>query len=356
MTSRREAPALHKRGEPPRSTIPTMARRKNLLEASLLLYALLISPQSTESFAPAIQRRSIQHRPHGVTGVTGQSTRRTSLRKHELLRMSSDDEGGPGTLTAIFASCVLLYFAASALAPLVGSIATQTTTGDLSSSVVTRQDASKDKRQSKFDVVSTQRIQQKLRNIPVFYLSDGTITATLDERLYMSYHDAELSRKDGEIVKATTMDQVLYPLILKKDEVVNIKSLGDTPSEVLKAIEARDSKQYQLLPSKAAIEDARATNTVLQPNDLPLFKVDRLAFASNEGPQVPLFTERQDAITSYKRLQEGSSTLPPEPVVKSTSLFDVVESMELGSRPGVGQLAFYANADDVQEADKLTAE
>ncbi|EJK50207.1 hypothetical protein THAOC_30848 [Thalassiosira oceanica] len=270
--------------------------------------------------------------------------------------MSSDDEGGLGTVTAIFASFVLLYFSVSALAPLVGSIATQTTTGDLSSSVVTRQDASKEKRQSKFDAVSTQRIQQKLRNIPVFYLSDGTITATLDERLFLSYHDAELSRNVGEIVRATTMDQVLYPLILKKEEVVNIKSLGDTPSEVLKAIEARDSKQYKLLPSKAAIEDARGTNTVLQPNDLPLFKVDRLAFASNEGPQVPLFTERQDAITSYKRLQEGSSTLPPEPVVKSTSLFDVVESMELGSRPGVGQLAFYANADDVQEADKLSSE
>ena len=296
-----------------------------------------------------------------IGGVTGNGvTRSHHERQSSMLRMSSDDEeGGLGTVTAIFASVVLLYFSVSALTPLVGSIATQTTTGDLSSSVVSRQDAvaSKgQKRQSKFDVVSTQRIQQKLRNIPVFYLSDGTITATLDERLFLSYNDAELSRKENEIVRATTMDQVFYPLILKKDEVVNIKSLGDTPSEVLKAIETRDGKQYQLLPSKAAIEDARATNTVLQPNDIALFKVERLAFASNEGPQVPLFTERQDAITSYKRLAEGSSTLPPEPVVKSTSLFDVVESMELGSRPGVGQLAFYANADDVQEADRLSSE
>mmetsp|Transcript_8187 Transcript_8187/g.14962 ORF Transcript_8187/g.14962 Transcript_8187/m.14962 type:complete len:98 (+) Transcript_8187:124-417(+) len=92
----------------------------------------------------------------------------------------------------------------------------------------------------------------------------------------------------------------------------------------------------------------------LKDGDIPLFVVERLAFAGNDGrPEVPLFTEKGDALTSYERLQMGSSTLPKEPSIRTTSLLDVLESMEKGTRPAVGQLQLYGNADDVLKADEI---
>ena len=94
----------------------------------------------------------------------------------------------------------------------------------------------------------------------------------------------------------------------------------------------------------------------LKAGDIPLFVVERLAFAGNDGkPQVPLFTEKMDAITSYARLREsGGNELPEVPAIRTTSLLDVLDSMEKGTRPAVGQLVFYGNADDVLKADEMS--
>ena len=90
--------------------------------------------------------------------------------------------------------------------------------------------------------------------------------------------------------------------------------------------------------------------------DIPLFVVERLAFAGADGkPELPLFTEKEDAITSYSRLREsGGNKLPEQPSIRTTTLLDVLESMEKGTRPGVGQLQFYGNADDVLKADEMS--
>ena len=59
-------------------------------------------------------------------------------------------------------------------------------------------------------------------------------------------------------------------------------------------------------------------------------------------------------MTSYARLREsGENKLPEEPTIRTTSLLDVLDSMERGTRPAVGQLQFYGNADDVLKADEM---
>ena len=40
--------------------------------------------------------------------------------------------------------------------------------------------------------------------------------------------------------------------------------------------------------------------------------------------------------------------------MRTTSLLDVLDSMERGTRPGVSQLAFYGNAENVLKADEMS--
>ena len=273
---------------------------------------------------------------------------------------SSDTQGGSGQglVTGIFASAVLLFFAVTAFVPLLEVTTTAPTAANsnLGNSVVTRQDAPSTKNyESKFDALSKTKIQDKLRNLPVFYLvKDGKML----ERIYFSFDEAkDASKEVSAKVKVTTLDEVLYPLILKQQQGTMKTISSTTPNEIKQAILLRDTEttQYTIIPSATALKDARETNTILKQNDVPIFVVERLAFASNNGPQVPLFLERNDAILSYNRLREsGGNKLPEEPVVRTTSLLDVLDSMERGTRPGVSQLAFYGNAENVLKADEMS--
>jgi len=263
---------------------------------------------------------------------------------------TENDNQGLGILTAIFASGVLLFFAVSAFLPLLEVTSTApAANSNLANSVVTRQDSVIKNYESKFDALSTAKIQQKLRNLPVFYLTNDGI---IDTKIYFSFNDAK-SAVNGisASVKVTTLDQILYPLILKR---VIVKASSSTPAEIRQAIEASSDRQFTLSPSTSALKDAKDTGTSLKENDIPLFVVERLAFASNEGAQVPLFLEKNDAVTSYNRLREsGGNKLPADPVIRTTSLLDVLVSMERGTRQGVSQLVFYANADDVLTAAEM---
>jgi len=59
-------------------------------------------------------------------------------------------------------------------------------------------------------------------------------------------------------------------------------------------------------------------------------------------------------VTSYSRLrQAGGNKLPEQPTIRTTTLLDVVKSMETGSRPAVKQLQFYATADDLLRATEM---
>ena len=148
-----------------------------------------------------------------------------------------------------------------------------------------------------------------------------------------------------------------YPLILKRGRM----RMAPPPPEVQKAeAELANSaengtprKSYRLVPSKAAIEQAKEFGMNLKENDIPLFVADRLAFASPRGPQLPLFVDKSDCVFSYERLRGGKQNLPEQPNIRSASLVDDLYSMEKGTRAGVAQLAFYATAEDVAKASEL---
>ena len=60
-----------------------------------------------------------------------------------------------------------------------------------------------------------------------------------------------------------------------------------------------------------------------------------------------------DCIASYKRLQQGKSSLPKETMIRTTSLLETLISMEIGSCPGVNQLAFYATEEVLTKLAEL---
>ena len=142
-----------------------------------------------------------------------------------------------------------------------------------------------------------------------------------------------------------------YPLVLKRGRM----RMAPPPAEVAKAEQelSETSKVYRLIPSKASIQQAAEMQTDLMENDIPLFVADRLAFAGSKGPQLPLFTDKDDCVFSYRRLRQGKSNLPEQPTIRTASLREVLYSMEKGTRPGVSQLAFYAKADDLTKAAEL---
>ena len=320
--------SIRPRGHTFSSRHPSPTRRRSDGDISSILSKTLSSP----------------YHHHDIAGIHHRTTK---------LYMSDDDNEGPGLVTKIFISGVLLFFVASAFAPLTLFADKQTPTDlSLGDSVVTRQDGNKLKTyQSSFDALSPAVIQEKLSNLPVFFLSTngGSI---IEDNFYLSYDEAEnaaAKSSSAVAVKVTALDQIMYPLILKRGDT--IKTKGNTPAEIKSAKDAganASSKTYNLIPSKAAINDAK--DMTLKEGDIPLFVVERLAFAGNDGrPQVPLFTERGDAITSYERLDK-----PDKPSIRTTSLLDVLDSMERGTRPGVGQLQFYGNANDVLKADEMS--
>lgn len=128
------------------------------------------------------------------------------------------------------------------------------------------------------------------------------------------------------------------------------------PVAVRKAEEqvaAKGDKSYRLVPSQAAAKDAASFKMNLADGDIPLYVADRLAFAGPRGPQLPLFLEKADCVTSYQRLRGSSSALPEAPNIRTTTLMDTLASMEKGTRPGLSQLAFYSSAEDLTKADEM---
>lgn len=264
---------------------------------------------------------------------------------------SNDNQEGPGAVTAVFIVAVLLFFVVSAFAPLLDFASIQPSSKDLNlgDAVVTRQDDMNKLKnyQSKFDALSPSRVQTKLSNLPVFFIArDGGV---MDSNVYFSFNEASAAAAGGGTVKVTTLDQIMYPLILKRDGFS--KPTVATPVEVKNALASLGDKTYNLIPSAAASKDAKDTGTTLKEGDVPLFIIERLAFAGSGGqPQVPLFLEKADGVTSYSRLGKSD-----QPIVRTTSLLDVLDSMERGTRPAVGQLEFYGNADDVLKADAMSS-
>ena len=294
-----------------------------------------------------------------VTDLTSKFTG-TSTSTTTGLRMAGDSDNGGGILTKVALAGVLFVFLLTSILPFLSEMQADGP-ANLSGAVATRDTPESYKGyENNYDRLSRAKIQEKLSRVPAFYLVDK-VTGRMAPEIYASYEDAVDASKagDGFTVKATTLNQVMYPLLLKRGRMM----MPPPPSEVANAEEAlrgedgtplADSINYKLIPSAQAQKSAADMDLKLETNDLPLFVADRLAFAaSGGGAQVPLFFEKEDAISSYQRLQQQSGKLPTEPVIRATSLLDQLETMEKGTRPGTKQLEFYAATDDLMRADAL---
>jgi len=280
--------------------------------------------------------------------------------------MASSNEGNE-IVTKIVLAGILVIFLATSIVPFLSEMGSDGGSANLSGAVVTRQEGKSGTAdpyknyESSFDRLSRAKIQEKLSRVPAFYLVNK-VSGRMAPEIYCSFEDAVDASKagDGFNVKATTLNQVMYPLVLKRGRMM----MPPPPAEVAKEedeLRAEDGGstspsdiKFKLIPSKPALKDAAGAKLDLGENDLPLFVADRLAFAGSGGAQVPLFFERDDAIASYNRLREqGGGKLPAEANIRVTTLLDELNSMEKGTRPGVKQLEFYPAADDLMRADAL---
>lgn len=268
-----------------------------------------------------------------------------------------DDRPGLSS-TSIIAGILFAVFIAGSLLPLAGTLDLKS--APIADAVVTRQDAPGRKNiESKQYALSRSAIQEKLNTVPVFYVAttaeDGSAAMSTD--IYLSYQVAK-EASDGipsSSVKGTTLDQVMYPLVLKRGRM----RMAPPPAEVeqaeatIMAVAKSDSPVYRLIPSKISVEQAKELDLDLTQSDVPLFIADRLAFASTKGAQLPLFLNKDDCVNSYKRLRQAKSSLPEEPTIRTSTLLETLISMEKGTRPGVSQLNFYATAGDLLQLTEM---
>ena len=175
------------------------------------------------------------------------------------LRMASDDEGG-GIATKLALVGVLVVFLITSILPFLGEMQADTGPANLSGAVATRDapDSAYKNYESSFDRLSRAKIQEKLSRVPAFYLVDK-VTGRMAPEIYASYEDAVDASKAGagSTVKATTLNQVMYPLVLKRGRMM----MPPPPLEIAKAEEAlrgedgaplADGVNYKLIPSTQA--------------------------------------------------------------------------------------------------------
>jgi len=325
----------------------------NLLSATLSVI-LLILTSSSRAFSPT--RMVVRPGIHPSNCPSPFSVREPGM---SLVSSTSlwmvREEGGPGVVTQIGIVIIMILFVATGIFPMLDGGGRDFTIAD---SVVTQQDAPGKLQNfaSKQDRLSRATIQEKLSGIPVFYAVDGNGNLKGTD-FYVSYEDVVTTEGSETTIKATSLDQIMYPLILKRGRM----RMAPPPIEIERAekelsasIESGQTpKSYHLISSKVAIEQAKELNLNIGENDLPLFVADRLAFAGPSGPQLPLFTDKADCMLSYQRLRGGRSSLPEQPTIRTATLLGELDSMEKGTRPGVSQLAFYATAGDVEKASQL---
>jgi len=135
--------------------------------------------------------------------------------------------------------------------------------------------------------------------------------------------------------------------------------MSPPPVELSKAEElirnGDDSISFKFVPSVSAVQAAVDAGYTPSEGQIPLFSADRLAFASGSGPEIPLFFEKADCVTSYKRLRGSSSSskLPEESTIRVTTLGDQLNSMEKGSLPASRQLQLFSSEYDLIHATEL---
>jgi len=209
--------------------------------------------------------------------------------------------------------------------------------------------------------LTRREINTKLAAVPIFFASkdDGkTIlvdTKTRTAKLFASKEDCDrYSLSEGAKTAATSLDDCYYTLIERKTKIGVTDGVAST---------ADPEASYVLVGSSENVAAAEGNWKETHMDDIPLFRVQNLAFSKDSGLEIPLFLSKQDAIANYNRLQDeklkvskGDSApddkSSAEPVIQITSIRDVVKLWGTGGIEGRA-LELYPEIKDIDNARTL---
>lgn len=207
--------------------------------------------------------------------------------------------------------------------------------------------------------LTRREVNNKLQQVPVFFLTadEGRSIYTSENNegiLFTSKAEADIFAKrigKGVKVSATSLDDPFYTLIKRKTK------LGKFVSGV--SANSNTEAKYRLYPSQEQVVAAGQDWSKIPSHaeDVPLFRVPKLAFQKESGMELPLFLRREDAISAFERLQENKKsdgkTIETTPAaVQTTSLLDVVGLWESGGFEGRA-FEIYPAMNDIEEARSL---
>ncbi|CAN0082411.1 unnamed protein product [Pylaiella littoralis] len=205
--------------------------------------------------------------------------------------------------------------------------------------------------------VSSMKTATLRKGIPVFFLRDesGAVHTENGEGLFfMSPGDAkeklqELKGAEGTKVSATTLDDVWFPLIKKKG--LNKKPVGAEASGLSDL-----SATYRIIPRASQISQALETqgwNTVADAGGVPVWAAETLAFrGSNNKMKMPLFTNVDDLMTSWNRLDTEAGSEAKSPKIQVSSIGAIIDIMQRGGGDN-RNLEFFADMEAIEQAEKL---
>jgi len=199
--------------------------------------------------------------------------------------------------------------------------------------------------------LTRREINSKLQQVPVFYAtksSSGLAVLTADNDLgifFTNPEDAEVFAKSkGANVGVTTLDDVYYTLLERKTKLASylggVAGNSDPNAKYVLRLSSTETKNVN--------EDWKTGHT----DDIPLYRVQNLAFSKAEGLEIPLFLNKQDAIASYDRL-ETDKKKKDAPDIQVTSLKDMISIFGQGGIEGRA-IEFYPSIASIEGAAKYS--
>mmetsp|Transcript_24692 Transcript_24692/g.41174 ORF Transcript_24692/g.41174 Transcript_24692/m.41174 type:complete len:346 (-) Transcript_24692:125-1162(-) len=185
--------------------------------------------------------------------------------------------------------------------------------------------------------MTKREINFKLQAVPLFVAVSadgigGIYTEDGIGKLFLEKSDADdyiKSRKDKNNLKvdAVTMNEVYFPLIVKKQK------MGSFVEGIVGSSDS--TAQYTLVGATEQIRQTPPEWPASHINDAPLYRVPNLAFNREEGLEIPLFTRKEDALNAYGRLKDGGGAAAQQaaasaPEVQVTSVLDIIALFSSG--------------------------
>lgn len=179
--------------------------------------------------------------------------------------------------------------------------------------------------------LTRRELNTKLAQVPIFIVLDNTNGGILIKDgigyIFLTKEDADIYSKQspGSTVTATSLDEIYLSLVAKKVK----------PNVVGGIVAKSDfTAQYKFIPPKSSLSDVNSEwKSTHSENDVPLFRVQSMAFEDPQGLILPLFVNKADAVSSYERLQASKADKSADlkdPVIQTTSLLDIIDLFNTG--------------------------